>query len=417
MAAQGLLDLDLLIITVAVGAALGDSMGYEMGRRMGRPALVQYGSRFGLTEARVQSADSFFARHGNKAVFFGRFVGFARALVPFLAGSSRMPYRVFLPYNIIGAVLWACGVTLLGYFLGASWQTAARWIGRASAILGGLVVFVLVVVWLWRWAAKHEDMIQQVWGRFLGRPGVSALRRHFAPQIAFVQARLAPQSYLGLQLTAGAMLMIGASWLFGGIAEDVVTGDPLTVIDLQVAQWFHARSTALVTQAMLIFTHLHDPLPITLYVALIAAYLAWRRNWYWLIGVGLAVPLGMLLNVLMKYAFHRARPSFDDPLLALTTYSFPSGHVAGATLFYGVIAAMVISRTAAWRWRVMTVLVAITMVALVALTRVYLGVHYLSDVLAAFAESVAWLALCLTGLHTYWEHRFAEKRVLSVKNL
>ena len=141
------------------------------------------------------------------------------------------------------------------------------------------------------------------------------------------------------------------------------------------------------------------------------------ENLDWLFGIGLTVPLGMLLNVLMKYAFHRARPSFDDPLLALTTYSFPSGHVAGATLFYGVIAAMVISRTAAWRWRVMTVLAAITLVALVALTRVYLGVHYLSDVLAAFAEGVAWLALCLTGLHTYWEHRFAEKRVLSVKNL
>ena len=411
LAAQGLLDLDLLIITVAVGAALGDSLGYEMGRWMGRPALVRYGSRFGLTEARVQSADAFFARHGNKAVFFGRFVGFARALVPFLAGASRMPYRAFLPYNLLGAALWASGVTLLGYFLGASWQTAARWIGRASAILGGLLVFALLLVWLWRWATRHEDMLKQAWGRFFRRPRVNVLRRRFAPQIAFVQARLAPQSYLGLQLTVGAILLIGASWLFGGIAEDVVHGDPLTVIDLQVALWFHAHATALVIQAMLILTHLHDPLPVTLYVVLLAAYLAWRHNWYWLIGVGLTVPLGMLLNVLMKYAFRRARPSFDDPLLALTTYSFPSGHVAGATLFYGVMAAMVISRTPVWRWRVLAVLAATTMVALVALTRVYLGVHYLSDVLAAFAEGVAWLTLCLTGLHTYWAHRVARNKI------
>ncbi|MBC7704741.1 MAG: bifunctional DedA family/phosphatase PAP2 family protein [Rhodoferax sp.] len=411
LAAQGLLDLDLLIITVAVGAALGDSVGYEMGRRMGRPALVRYGNRFGLTEARLQNADAFFVRHGNKAVFFGRFVGFARALVPFLAGSSRMPYRAFLPYNLLGAALWASGVTLLGYFLGASWQTAARWIGRASAILGGLLVFALLLVWLWRWATRHEDMLKQARGRFSRRPSVSALRRRFAPQVAFVKARLAPQSYLGLQLTVGAILLIGASWLFGGIAEDVVHGDPLTVIDLQVAQWFHAHSTARVTQAMLILTHLHDPLPVTLYVVLLAAYLAWRHNWYWLIGVGLTVPLGMLLNVSMKYAFRRARPSFEDPLLALTTYSFPSGHVAGATLFYGVMAAMVISRTPVWRWRVMAVLAAITMVTLVALTRVYLGVHYLSDVLAAFAEGVAWLTLCLTGLHTYWAHRVARNKV------
>jgi membrane protein DedA with SNARE-associated domain/membrane-associated phospholipid phosphatase len=414
LAAQGSLDLDLLIITVAVGAATGDSIGYEMGRQMGRPALVRYGARFGLNEARVQSADRFFVRHGSKAVFLGRFVGFARALVPFLAGSSRMPYRAFLPYNVLGAVLWASAVALLGYFLGASWQTAERWIGRASAIVGGLLVFALLLAWLWRWTTRHEDTIKQAWIRFLQRPGISALRRRFAPQIAFVQARLSAKSYLGLQLTIGAIVLIGASWLFGGIAEDVVSGDPLTVIDLQVAQWFHDHSTALMTQIMLILTHIHGTVPVTLAVVLMAAYLAWKRNWYWLICVSLTVPFGMLLNVLMKYAFHRARPSFDDPLLVLTTYSFPSGHVAGATLFYGVVAAMLISRTAAWRWRVMTVLIAVGMVALVALTRVYLGVHYLSDVLAAFAEGVAWLTLCLTGVHTYWEHHFSEKKILAV---
>lgn len=113
----------------------------------------------------------------------------------------------------------------------------------------------------------------------------------------------------------------------------------------------------------------------------------------------------MLLNVLMKYAFRRARPSFEDAILALSTYSFPSGHVAGSTLLYGVVAAMLLAQVATWRWRVMIVLVALAMVVLVALTRLYLGVHYLSDVLAAFAEGVAWLALCLTGVHTYWNHR------------
>lgn len=408
-AAQGLLDLDVLMITVAIGAALGDSIGYEMGRRMGRPALVHHGSRFGVTDARVGKADAFFARHGSKAVFLGRFVGFARALVPFLAGASRMAYRKFLLYNVSGAVLWASAMVLLGYFLGAGWQTAERWIGRASAIFGGIVVFALLLVWLWRWTVRHETGIQQAWFGFLQRPYVDGLRHRFAPQIAFVQARLSPQSYLGLQLTTGATVLIGASWLFGGITEDVLTGDPLTLVDLQVAQWFHAHSAALLTQAMLAFTHMHDPLPISVAALVMAACLAWKRNWYWLLCVSMTVPFGMLLNVSMKYAIHRVRPSFDNPLLVLTSYSFPSGHVAAATLFYGVVAAMLITRIKAWRWRVMVVLVAITLVALVALTRLYLGVHYLSDVLAAFAEGIAWLTLCLTGIHTFWAHRFARQ--------
>ncbi|NMM13878.1 MAG: phosphatase PAP2 family protein [Rhodoferax sp.] len=316
-----------------------------------------------------------------------------------------MAYRKFLPYNVLGAVLWASAVTLLGYFLGASWQTAERWIGRASAIIGAILVFALLLVWLWRWAVRHESFIRHGWGRFLQRPRIHALRVRFRPQIAFVQARLSPQSYLGLQLTTGALILIGASWLFGGIAEDVVSGDPLTLVDLRVAQWFHEHATPLLTQTMRVVTNIHSTLPMTTAVVLIAAYLAWKKNWYWLICVTITVPFGMLLNVLMKYAFHRARPNFDVPILELATYSFPSGHVAGSTLFYGVLAGMLVTQIVAWRWRVMIVLVALAMVVLVAITRMYLGVHYLSDVLAAVAEGVAWLALCLTGVHTYWNHR------------
>ena len=133
---------------------------------------------------------------------------------------------------------------------------------------------------------------------------------------------------------------------------------------------------------------------VTVAVLLMAGFLAWKRNWYWLICLSLTVPFGMLLNVLMKYSFHRIRPSFENPLLVVSSYSFPSGHVA-----------MLVARLAAWRWRVMVVLAALAMVLLVALTRMYLGVHYLSDVLAAFAEGVAWLALCLTGMNTFWHHR------------
>jgi membrane-associated phospholipid phosphatase len=271
-------------------------------------------------------------------------------------------------------------------------------------LLVALLAVALLVLGLRRWALHHEAALRQGGARLLQQPAVRWLRLRLAPQLAFVQARLAPGGYLGLQLTLGALLLVGASWLFGGIAEDVLTGDPLTLVDLQVAQWFHAHATVPVTRAMLVVTHLHDPSSMLAAVLLLALGLAWRRNWYWLIAVGLSVPLGMGLNVLMKYAFQRARPSFDDPLLLLTSYSFPSGHVAGATLFYGVLAALLVARVVDWRWRLLIVLTALFMVLLVALTRVYLGVHYLSDVLAAFAEAVAWLALCLTGLHTYWQH-------------
>ncbi len=232
-----------------------------------------------------------------------------------------------------------------------------------------------------------------------------------AHQIALIRARLSARGYLWLQLTAGALLLIGASGLFGAIAEDVASGDALTLVDVRVAQWFHAHATPLLTRIALAVTQLHDTLPVLAATLALAAYLAWKRNWYGLIVLSLTVPFGMLINVLMKYSFHRIRPSFEDPLLVLSGYSFPSGHVAGATLFYGVVAALLVAQIVAWRWRVMIVLAAIALVLLVALTRIYLGVHYLSDVLAAFAEGVVWLTLCLTGTNAFWRHRAGTKSV------
>jgi hypothetical protein len=161
-------------------------------------------------------------------------------------------------------------------------------------------------------------------------------RRHgavrFAPLLVFLQARLSPQSYLGLQLTTGALILIGASWLFGGVAEDVVYGYPLTLIDMQLAQWFHTHSTPYLTEIMLAIKHLHDPIHVPVAVTLLAGYLAAKRNWYWLVCLSLTVPFGMLLNVLMKVSFHRIRPGFDTPILIVARYSFPSGHMVGATL-------------------------------------------------------------------------------------
>jgi membrane protein DedA with SNARE-associated domain len=150
---QGILRLDAVMVATAFGATIGDNIGYYLGRKLGREWLLRHGSRFGITQRRLQQADDFFQRQGPKAVFFGRFIGFARALVPFVAGTSRMRYRQFLIYNALGAVLWAIGFVILGYVLGASWQVAEKWIGRTSLILGVLAL-VALVVWRRRRHAK-----------------------------------------------------------------------------------------------------------------------------------------------------------------------------------------------------------------------------------------------------------------------
>lgn len=234
--------------------------------------------------------------------------------------------------------------------------------------------------------------------KFLRRSRVVAAYRRFAPQISFVRARLDPDSRTGLRLTLSALLFIGATWLFGGIAEDVVTGDPLVEVDRQIANWFHARATPGLTRWMLIVTDAYGITAIGVLGLMFGLYLLWRRSWYWLLTLAIVLPGGMLLNLLLKQIFRRDRPSLDDPLLSLATYGFPSGHVRGATLFYGVLAAYLASGLSTWRRRLHIFLGAGFLVIVAGITRIYLGVHYFSDVVAAAAWSIAWLVMWLVAV-------------------
>ncbi len=406
-AGSGQLDVGDLIIIVAIGAILGDSIGYELGRHFGRSWLLRYGRWLGLRQEHLDRGDELFRRHGGKTIFIGRFIGVLRALAPFIAGSSRMPYGRFLFYNAAGAVLWSIAFVLVGYFVGASWQIAQRWIGRASAIMGVALLLIFALVWLWGWLTRHEADLKRYWQAFLGYPRVVAFRQRFARELEFLQARLSPEGYLGLHVTIGTLVLLGAIWLFGGIAEDVVTGDPLTVIDTQVATWFHDHTTPPLTNAMQIITSLGSTVVISGITLLTSGLLLWRRYWYQLLALILTVPGGMLVNLLLKSTFARQRPVFENPIVTLTSYSFPSGHTMMATLLYSTLAVFAVLALRAWRWRVLAVLVAFLVVLLVGFSRIYLGAHYLSDVLAAIAVGVAWLALCLTAVDTFRRRRLA----------
>lgn len=275
------------------------------------------------------------------------------------------------------------------------------WNIRGSVILAGTVIFIFAIVCIWQILARHEAVIKFLQSRLLQKPRMQHLLTYFAPQLAFIEARLSPQGFLGLHLTVGTLVLIGAGLLFGIIAENVVSGNEFTIVDAQIAQWLHAHSTPFLTQCLLILSHLHDPITISFMVALMASFLIWKKRWWEVWVVLLVVPGGMLLNLLVKQGFQRARPTFEQPLVMLTTYSFPSGHVAATTLFYGMLAALLITQTPTWSRAICIFLIAFTMVVLVAFSRMYLGAHYLSDVLAAFVEGIAWLALCLTAIHTY----------------
>jgi membrane-associated phospholipid phosphatase len=194
-----------------------------------------------------------------------------------------------------------------------------------------------------------------------------------------------------------AFLIAGTIFLV--VAWNVLDRTALVVVDAKLAAWLHAHASPGLTRFFLAVTHVNSTVGVSVLGFLFALVLARMREWYWVLTLVSALAGGLALNVLLKLAYQRARPVFDEPLVELATYSFPSGHTAGAVLFYGVLAAFLVSRFYDRRKRAACVVAAVIAVVLVAFSRMYLGAHYLSDVLAAACSSTAWLVLCLSVVH------------------
>jgi membrane protein DedA with SNARE-associated domain len=144
VAHQGDVELVPLILVVWLAATAGDVASFTIGRRLGRPFLASRGARLGLDAPRLARIDRFYVRHGEVAVIAGRFVGVARAVMPFLAGTSRMRARRFIACSVSGALAWAALLTSAGYAFAGSAGAADDAVTRVA--LGGALVVAVVML-------------------------------------------------------------------------------------------------------------------------------------------------------------------------------------------------------------------------------------------------------------------------------
>lgn len=168
------------------------------------------------------------------------------------------------------------------------------------------------------------------------------------------------------------------------LALQVMLDGPLARLDQELSRYFAGQRQPVLTQFMLAVAAAHETWKVLAATALLLLWRLWRRDWH-AVRLLAVVPAGMLLNVALKNAFQRARPAWDEPLVHLSTYSFPSGHAVAATVFYGAVCALVFLQARSPLLRVLAALGGAAMVLLVTFSRVYLGAHYLTDVIAGVA--------------------------------
>src|SRR5438874_4439984 len=162
--------------------------------------------------------------------------------------------------------------------------------------------------------------------------------------------------------------------------------------DHEVAGWFHAHLTRTFVSVLRAFTEFGSSEWIGVVLFFAVLFFVWKKWWPSLVTLIVAVPGGMLLNELVKQLVHRHRPFVDGPFVDWSGYSFASGHTIGATLLYGQLALFILPVLQARHWRTVTVSSAALLIALVGFSRIALGAHFLTDVLAAIVFGILWLA-------------------------
>ena len=146
-AANGTLSLPIVIAVACVASVFGDNIGFMLGRRLGRGWLESRGQRFGITAARLARVDAFFDRFGAFTVAAARFVAGVRVIVAFVAGTTRMRWRDFLVYNVLGAIAWASSVSLIAFGAARGYAGVAAMHSLAGPALIASVVVVAAVFW------------------------------------------------------------------------------------------------------------------------------------------------------------------------------------------------------------------------------------------------------------------------------
>jgi undecaprenyl-diphosphatase len=385
VAGQGDISLPLILGITWAAAFAGDSVSFMLGARLGRGFLVRHGGRVGITEPRLRQVEGYFARHGGKTILIGRFIGLVRALAPFIAGSSKMRYGAFAPYSILGTGLWATGLILAGYYASQSLDTVTRIVGQGLLAFGFAVAAIVAVVVVYRFLSRPENRRRLVEGmerRRALRPLLAAGRR-LRPEARFLWRRLTPGGGLGLELTTVlAALAVGLYFLIS--YWSVVAGDPgptpgdqtaLDVVNDIRLGWLDdiAEGVSLLGASYVVI-----PLAV-----LAGGALAWARRW-WELGVLVAGLIASFVLVdQIKDWTERPRP--PGGLVDADGYAFPSGHAAYATFYTWLAVTVALRIVPGLTRRGLLIGAGVAVTVVVGLSRVYLDVHWLSDVSGGWA--------------------------------
>ena len=383
LSANGYYDFGDLMWFSVIAALLGDNINYYIGKKYG---YSWANKKWLIKESHFEKGKRFFETYGAKSLFLGRLIPGLKETFPFIAGSVRMDRRKFIFWDLLGCIVWSLEFLLAGYIFGSSITLARAWLGHFRLFL--LSIFLLFALF---YAIKFLIIknLKSIWClqksifySIKTNPDVMRFTQKHSKFFNIVSKRLDINSFYGLPITLLSVLFICLSVVFMGILLDIVYFGQIARFDVMFTNLLASFRSITLVKIFLFITVLGSTKTIILFsmVALSILFIYKKRNY--ITPFLLSVLSSVSIDNLIKYLVHRARPPvavYHEPF-----YSFPSSHATISVAFYGFLAYILIRETENLKLKLNILFAVFLVIFLIGLSRIYLCVHYFSDVLGGY---------------------------------
>jgi undecaprenyl-diphosphatase len=399
IAGQGEISLVPLIGLVWACSVLGDTTSFFIGRRLGRDFMLRHGPKIRIDEKRLEQVESYFERHGGKTILVGRFIGLVRAMSPFVAGSSGLPYSRFIPFSVIGCALWSTLFCVLGYVFYRSFDQVTAIAGKATLAFAITVAVIAGMVYVYRKLRGQGG--RRALARWIERQERRPALRPLFSVVQTIWRRVTPGA-LGLELIT-LLAVSGVGFYVFALYAVILADHPATTTpaDLELLDLADdLRSGEVGLDIARLITSLGSFATVAALVLGVGLVLLVRRH----VTEAVALVAGSLLVYLAVRLAKEgiARPRPVGPLESAEGLSYPSGHAAYSTIWVGVALA-VAGAVPGFARRAALITAAFVIAVAAGLSRIYLRVHYWSDVAGGWGLGAGILgaaaAIALTVSH------------------
>ena len=373
-----------VILATAIGCIVGDQISYWAGRLFGERLKTMWPLH--LYPQLVAKGEDFVRVHGGKSIAIGRFVPGVKSVVPGIVGMFGMNQLFFIFVNVTSGIFWSFAHVVPGVLIGQGLAFAGELSGRLLVVLLVLLVLLALAGYVIRLAAAG---VSPFLNHLLARVSAWARKKRGRSWQRFARA-VSPENPRSVLIVLFAAIVFTGVIALANLGLRAASGNAVSNMDVSIASLMRESRNAPADEIMTVITMMGDTLVMTALALAILGWLVWHKAYRAAWAAGIAIVAAKCFELAVKYGIQRARP-MELSYSGASAFSFPSGHATMAAVIFGILAVLVSHSMGRWGRAVVYAVCGVLVVA-IAYSRVYLGAHWFSDVLAGLVFGVVMMA-------------------------